>query len=457
MRSVPPPSGKAPVGSSSLSVRLRSLGREYAGWLAARCAGSVEPVDSDDKFMDVILPVWTRAANQEYTSHRRLCAAALAVTVYACTQTAQNQVASVAGDSTSDSARTERERPNIVPVLKLDLPPLADSIASRLTLIPTTQSTFVVALHDRKLLVDLGRVDDNVSKTPERLAAYRAAVEARSPVEKGARLHVRGPWGMADATIESFGTWSGRVVGVLAPNPSIDSTLKSSTPLVGLAERTSSVAGAPPNVLPVSAPTATPDANPPPPGTAAIPTTAATGTTGGTASPTATAPPAQGSLPHTSTAPNADTSHSAASCSRAWDDATRARASSVRDSLERVLRAGDQPVYPRLLSSLKTKRSMIPGCFPGGKALIAVALYGGDFEWVREKIVLLTNGGGVRTIPVRDYRMRAHELLDAFDADDNGTDDIAARGFTNRAGAQVVLRFTENRLERIAAGFAWER
>lgn len=145
------------------------------------------------------------------------------------------------------------------------------------------------------------------------------------------------------------------------------------------------------------------------------------------------------------------------SCSRVWDDESRARASSVRDSLERVLRAGEQPVYPRLLSSLKIKRSMISGCFPGGTAIVAVALYGGDFDWVREKIVLLTNSGGVRAMPVRDYRMRAHELLDAFDADEDGADDVAARGFTTRAGAQVVLRFTENRLERIAAGFAWER
>jgi hypothetical protein len=142
---------------------------------------------------------------------------------------------------------------------------------------------------------------------------------------------------------------------------------------------------------------------------------------------------------------------------REWNDTTRARATAVRDSLERLLRAGDPPIYARLRNSLKTKRSMIAGCFPGGSAVIAVALYGGDFEWVREKVVLLTDVGAVKPLTVRDYRMRAHELLDAFDADDNGTDDVAARGFTNRAGAQVVLRFTENRLERIAAGFAWER
>ena len=166
----------------------------------------------------------------------------MAVALLACGQAPKKEEVSTAApssatDSATDSARMEHQRPKVVPLPKLALPPLADSIANRLVFDPTTQGLFVVALRSGKLLVDLGRVDDNVSKPPERLAAYRAAVEARSPIAKGARLRVRGPWGAsADATIESFDVASGRIVGVLSGNIETDSTIKVTTPLVGLAE-----------------------------------------------------------------------------------------------------------------------------------------------------------------------------------------------------------------------------
>jgi hypothetical protein len=237
------------------------------------------------------------------------------------------------------------------------------------------------------------------------------AVEARSPLAKGVAVRLRGPWREpASVTIDSFDVMSGRIVGVLSLAVPAD-TGKSPTSAVGLAYLIDSDSS---RTAPVT-------------------------------------PPA--STPNDSTINGATPS----SCVREWDDATRARATSVRDSLERVLKAGDPPIYARLRNSLRTRRSMIAGCFPGGNAVIAVALYGGDYEWVREKVVLLTESGAAKALTVRDYRMRAHELLDAFDADDNGTDDVAARGFTERAGAQVVLRFSDNKLERIAAGFAWER
>lgn len=298
------------------------------------------------------------------------------------------------------------------------LAPLADTIAGFLVFAPATQSSFVVAIQGDRLLMDVGRVDTKVTSSPERTKAYRLAVEARSPVARGGFVRVRGPWGPpANASIDSFDVANGRVVAVLGTVPARESVPKSSKPLVGLAEL----------VRPA-----------------------------GTGQLSETMPSLDSAV--RSTPPEGDRiGRDSTACTREWNDATRVRAAAVRDSLELALRTGEQPVYARLRSSLRVRRSMIPGCFRDGSAVIAVALYGGDYEWTREKVVLLTRTGGARLLSVRDFRLRAHELLDAFDADDDGFDDIAARGFTTRAGAQVVLRFTGQRLERIAAGFAWER
>lgn len=344
--------------------------------------------------MFVIIALGTLVANLPCLRMARRAGATFVLAAVACNRVPERESDSATAASTTDSARAEQtprasvaQRPS-APVL----PPLADSIANRLVFVPTTQQAFVVAARERRLLVDLGRVDDNVQKTPERLAAFRVAAEARSPITRGTRFRTRGPWGLVDATLDTFDAASGRIVGVLTAHEIADSLLAAT--VVGLAELATDSTTSPPN---------------------------------------------------------------ATSCNRQWTDSLKTRATTVRDSLERALRAGERPIYPRLLGSLKVKRSMIPGCFPGGPALVAVALYGGDFEWVRQRIVVLTAAGTVRVLSIRDYRMRAHELLDAFDADDNGTDDVAARGFTHRAGAQVVLRFTDKGLERIAAGFAWER
>ncbi|MFN8580518.1 MAG: hypothetical protein U0163_05995 [Gemmatimonadaceae bacterium] len=272
------------------------------------------------------------------------------------------------------------------------LSPLADTIAGRLVFAPTTQTQFVAAQRKGRLLMDIGRVDDNVSKSPDRLGAYREAVAARTPFDSGTAVRLHGPWGVGDATIDGFDAYSGRIVAVLRLGPFLDSLVHLQDSVIAVAD-----------------------------------------------------------LPSAGGEPNAS------SCDRAWSPALRARALAVRDSLEKALRGGELPPYPRLLKSLRVKRSMLPGCFPDGNALVAVVLYGGDFEWVRERVVLLTNAGGVRVVQVKDLRLRGHELLDAFDADGNGTDDVGGRGYTPRGGAHVVLRLADNRLERYASGFAWER
>jgi hypothetical protein len=71
-------------------------------------------------------------------------------------------------------------------------------------------------------------------------------------------------------------------------------------------------------------------------------------------------------------------------------------------------------------------------------------------------VVLIGEDGRVRELLVHDFRFRVHELLIAFDADGDGSDDVAARAWTEREGGTVVLRLAAGQLERLAAGFSWE-
>src|SRR3712207_7569679 len=55
-------------------------------------------------------------------------------------------------------------------------------------------------------------------------------------------------------------------------------------------------------------------------------------------------------------------------------------------------------------------------------------------------------------------RWRAHEAIYALDADGDGSDDLAVRGSSDRAGGLVVLELQEgNRLAKLSGGFNWER
>ncbi|HEX4932676.1 MAG TPA: hypothetical protein VFV33_05810, partial [Gemmatimonadaceae bacterium] len=97
------------------------------------------------------------------------------------------------------------------------------------------------------------------------------------------------------------------------------------------------------------------------------------------------------------------------------------------------------------------------GCFGAARGVVIVTLYAGDYEWVRERVLLVGDARTVRA-SVRDLRFRAHEALHALDADGDGVDDLAARAWTPRGGGTVILRLAqESRFERLASGFAWER
>ncbi len=98
------------------------------------------------------------------------------------------------------------------------------------------REAFTAAGRARQLYVDIGRVDASL-KTPERLAAYRQAMTALSPIRPGEPFRLRGPWGSDVATVSGYETWNGRVVLSLRLTPSLDSLVRHRDPLVALAVR----------------------------------------------------------------------------------------------------------------------------------------------------------------------------------------------------------------------------
>jgi len=72
--------------------------------------------------------------------------------------------------------------------------------------------------------------------------------------------------------------------------------------------------------------------------------------------------------------------------------------------------------------------------------------------------VVIDPVGKVTALKVSDFRFRAHELLLAFDADGDGTDDLATRALTEHQGATTILLvdLKGKKAIRLSAGFAWE-
>lgn len=293
------------------------------------------------------------------------------------------------------------------------LSPLADSLSRFLVFSPATQRWFAAASRGGKMLVDIGRVDTTIGDSPVRQAAYREAVSKLAPLVRGDRLRLRGPWGSDDVTVSGFDTWSGRIVATLTAPPYVDSLAKAQDWLPAVAVRSDQEQ---PAVKRECTPTVAPSTN--------------------------------------------------------------ARLDAVKDSVLKALRElKDVPRIPRLANSLRDASSRISGCFENATTLMLVSLSAGDHEWVRERAFAADSNGNVRPLSVRDLRFRLHETLGAFDADEDGDDDVAVRGRTTRAGGMVVMRLVEgpppnarptpgsappanvpaSRLERAAAGFAYER
>ena len=369
----------------------------------------------------------TEQPAQTDTARRDSVAAALAVTAPAVDTGVPTPIA-----ATLKRSALVRRRP---PALS----PAADSAAAQLVFVPRTQTWFIVAARGKRMLVDLGRADLDLRAAAGHREAYLEAVSKLSPLPEGARLALRGPWGLEEARVDGFDGWNGRIVATLAVSPTLDSLARHREPLIGTALRL-------PDSVATDSAAATADSQPAAP--AAV---------------TANAPlqlPASASAPAAGAAPPGDSIPPAPTCSRdSVPEALRTIGAYVRDSLELELRTNDMPPYDRMQQSVKVVTSYAPGCFgPLGQLAIIVSLRASGNEWVRERMVVVNDSGAVTPLRESDYRFKGHDVLYAFDADGDGVDDLAVRAVGERSGALTVLRLdpARKRAERVAGGFAWE-
>ena len=274
-------------------------------------------------------------------------------------------------------------------------------VADGIAFAPSTIERFVVASRNKRLLLDLGRVDLETKQDAQQLALVRRVAARVGPLSRVTHVRVRGRWGEEVDSIAGYDVWNGRVVAVLAPSATTDSLLKRNAPLVGVATR-----------VPVPA-----DSGDAP-----------------TAAPTAVAC-VRDSLP----------------------PELPVRAAVVRDSLIRWVT--DSLRLPYVGSGkLAVRGDTASGCFGPWRFVVVVSSRSPAFDWSEERTVLVASDGKVIAGRLRDLRLRTHESLLAFDADGDGVDELAARGLAPRMGAQSVMKLdpATRRFLRFASGFAWE-
>jgi hypothetical protein len=342
---------------------------------------------------------------------RRFAMATMVALLGACKQAASHARAQTADSSSADTAASLRE-PEIADPVRRTAPPLpnrsaaseprlaslsalADSISSYLVFSPVGEEWFLAASRNRRLFVDIGRVDAEVRHDSAKAAAYREAVARRTTVPIGTRFRLRGAWGAEDGIASAVDSWNGRIVLRVSGSATVDSLARGKTPLIATAFRSDSAAD-----------------------------------------------------------PVADSCNRSAPLS----SQLVARVTQLKDSLEQVLRLGPQPPYERLERRLSVASSQVVGCFGPWHVALIVSLKAGNVEWVRERVLLVDTSGKAMPVRLSDYRFRAHELLTAFDADGDGVDDLGTRATTERAGATTVLllNLKTKRLSRLIAGFVWE-
>jgi hypothetical protein len=275
-------------------------------------------------------------------------------------------------------------------------------VADGIVFAPSMIERFVVASRNKRLLVDLGRVDLATKQDAQQLALVRRVASLVGPLSHVSFVRVRGSWGMEVDSIKGYDVWNGRLVAVLAPSPRADSLLRKSAPLLGVATR----------ML----------------------------------------------VPADTTVPAPDTLAAVKGCARDSVPAELpARVALVRDSLVRWVTDSLRPPYG-LPTKLAVRCDTVSGCFGPWRALVVVTTRTPAFDWSDERALLVAPDGKPATARLRDLRLRTHESLAAFDADGDGIDELAARGLALRMGAQSVLRLdpATRRFLRFASGFAWE-
>jgi hypothetical protein len=275
-------------------------------------------------------------------------------------------------------------------------------VADGLVFAPSTLERFVVASRNKRLLLDLGRVDLETKQDAKQLALVRRVALLVGPLSHVSFVRVRGSWGMEVDSITGYDVWNGRIVAVLAPSARTDSLLRKSASLLGVATR----------ML----------------------------------------------VPADTTAPDTAAAGAAVGCARdSVPPALPARVAFIRDSLVRWVTDSLKPPYG-LPVKLAVRGDTASGCFGAWRALVVVTTRTPAFDWSDERALLVAPDGKPATARLRDLRLRTHESLVAFDADGDGIDELAARGLAPRMGAQSVLRLdpATRRFMRFASGFAWE-
>ena len=301
--------------------------------------------------------------------------------------------------------------------------PLTDTeqrVADGIVFAPSPTERFVVAARNKRLLVDVGRVDLEIRKDAALLALVRRVSERVGPLSHVTHVLVRGTWGEETDSIVGYDVWNGRAVAVLKPSARADSLLRKSAPLIGVATRVRAVADS------VAQPAVTPPAAAEPPVTQPA------------SAPTAAAP--SGACVRDSMPPE-----------------LAARVAFVRDSIVRWVTDSVKAPYaggPKLA----VRGDTASGCFGVWRAIVVVSARTPAFDWSEERTVLVAPDGKPVTSRLRDLRLRMHEALVAFDADGDGIDELGTRGLAPRMGAQSVLKLdpTTRRFSRYASGFAWE-
>jgi hypothetical protein len=391
--------------------------------LAACPPGSGERVDTSKR--DTLSAALTKAAEHDTAAREQPVEAADTATIARLT------------DTTVTNAR-----PGTLRIGSLD--PLGDSISDRMVFLALTQTTYVAATRGKKLLIDLGRFDGTIAGAKQQ-RAFQAAAAALSPVHVGDRFRLRGPFGLDSAAVTGFALWNGRIVATLAVSHGVDSLARSRANLVALAQQV-------------------------------VPDTVITDSLAADSIRRADSTARADSLAQADSVRRADSiarahardtlafdsmvaARTPPPCDRdSVSEALALRVAELADSLAHVLEADTLKLTDRLKKSLKSQRTQAVGCFAHWRVILLVSQQAGDYEYTHELGLVVDTAGVAMPLAVRDLRFKVHEVIEVFDADGDGVDDLVVRGRGNRIGGTVVLRFVpaRRRLEYIMGGFAWE-